>query len=283
MILFLYGPDTYRSRQKLNKIIARYRTIHRSGMSLKVLDAYEGNCFDVFKNSIQTTSMFSEKKLIVTKGGVNAKEFARLFMLWPGKEALKDSRDAVCVFYDEDTDKKSGIFKWLKNNSTAEEFTILSGARLLNCLGKYIKQNHINCDQRVLWSLVARNGGDLWGMTNELKKLTAYRLGEKITCADLDLFSADPQGANAFVLADALTYGNKPKALKLLNASVDSEDEARRIFGLLCWKFRTIAQSGRFEGAKLKKAYSILADLDIAVKTGKFSAKYALENFIFET
>jgi len=283
MILFLYGPDTYRSRQKLNEIIAHYKTIHISGLNFKVFSAEDNNSFEDFKNCAQTTSMFGEKKLIVMDGAANAPEFMRSFRAWQARVALKDSRDVVCVFYDGAIEKKGEMLNWMKDNSEAQEFAALSGSRLLNWVRKYAEENHIKCDQGILWRLVAISGGDLWRIVNELKRLKTYKRGDKITSEDLDTFSEGAREKNVFNLADALVSGNKSRALKLLSACADSEDEARRIFGLLCWKMRTIVQGGRFDTAKLKKAYSMLIGLDIAVKTGRFSAKYALESFIFET
>lgn len=282
MILFIYGPDTYRSKQKLNEIIARYQSIHKSGLSFKVFDAEEESSFEDFKNAIEISSMFGEKKLVVVKGAASrrGKEFSRLFMLWQGREEIRDLRDAICVFYDEIVDRKSEIFKWLSASGSVQEFAMLPGVKLLNWTRKYMQINRISCDQRVPWVLIAEYGGDLWRITNELKKLKVYKRGEKIISEDIDIFKEELREENAFAFADAAVFGNKPRALKLLDA-YDSEDSARRTLGLLCWRLRSIAQSGRFHSDKLKKAYTSLADLDLAVKTGKISAKYALEEFIF--
>jgi hypothetical protein len=38
MLIFLYGQDTHRSRQKLNEIIARYKKVHQSGLNLKYFE-----------------------------------------------------------------------------------------------------------------------------------------------------------------------------------------------------------------------------------------------------
>ena len=66
MIIFLYGPDTYRSRQKLNEIIEHYKKVHKSGLNLKYFDLQKSSYQD-FKDEIQQASMFKEKKLLVLK------------------------------------------------------------------------------------------------------------------------------------------------------------------------------------------------------------------------
>jgi DNA polymerase III delta subunit len=39
MIYFLYGEDSFRSKEKLNEIILSYRQVHKSGLNLVYFDA----------------------------------------------------------------------------------------------------------------------------------------------------------------------------------------------------------------------------------------------------
>lgn len=56
MILFLYGPDTYRSRQKLNDIIENYKKIHKSGLNLVRFNMAE-KTFEDFKEQLDSQSL----------------------------------------------------------------------------------------------------------------------------------------------------------------------------------------------------------------------------------
>ena len=60
MIIFLYGQDTYRARQKLNEIIAQYKRGRKSLLNLKFFNSNDFD-FQDFKNEIQTIAMFQEK------------------------------------------------------------------------------------------------------------------------------------------------------------------------------------------------------------------------------
>ena len=33
MIIFLYGPDSFRSKEKLNEIVLGYKKVHKSGLN----------------------------------------------------------------------------------------------------------------------------------------------------------------------------------------------------------------------------------------------------------
>ena len=66
MIIFLYGPDSYRSRQKLNEILTHHKQTHKSGLNLRFFDCEEQNItIDDLKDKIQQTSIFKEKKRLV--------------------------------------------------------------------------------------------------------------------------------------------------------------------------------------------------------------------------
>jgi len=79
MIIFLYGQDSYRSRKKLNEIIDHYKKIHQSGLNLKYFNGKELN-FEDFRDEIQQTSMFDEKKLAILEDTFSNKQFKEKFL-----------------------------------------------------------------------------------------------------------------------------------------------------------------------------------------------------------
>ena len=97
MLIFLYGQDSYRAREKLNKIIENYKKIHKSGLNLKF---YDGKSLDFqdFKDETQQTSMFKEKKLAILKNVFSNQKFKEEF-LKEGKKFIV-SKDLI-LFYEE--------------------------------------------------------------------------------------------------------------------------------------------------------------------------------------
>jgi len=73
MIIFLYGSDTYRSRQKLKEIIEEYKRRHQSGLNFIRINFDEKDLpadkagFSDLKQAVETVSMFDEKKLGISK------------------------------------------------------------------------------------------------------------------------------------------------------------------------------------------------------------------------
>jgi len=63
MIIFLYGPDTYRSRQKLNEIIKKHKE-QNAKVAFRFLN-FKKDSFEDLRNETETISMFKEKKVAV--------------------------------------------------------------------------------------------------------------------------------------------------------------------------------------------------------------------------
>jgi len=127
MILFLYGPDTYRSSQKLNEIVEYYKKIHKSGLNLKY---FEGENLDYrdFRDEFQQSSMFREKKLAVLKNIFSNTNFKQKFL--ESGDFLKNAKDIILIYESEPISEKDFLFKFLIKNSKFQEFLLLEGIRL---------------------------------------------------------------------------------------------------------------------------------------------------------
>jgi len=64
MIILIYGPDSYRGRERLNELILEYQKKYPSGINLNRLEAKYIN-WEVLENEMFGLSMFNEKKLII--------------------------------------------------------------------------------------------------------------------------------------------------------------------------------------------------------------------------
>ncbi len=97
MLIFLYGQDTYRSRQKLNGIIEQYKKIHKSGLNLKYFDGQKIDFQDI-KDEIQSISMFEEKKLMVLENPFSSSDFKEKFL--ENSERFLNSKNMI-LFYEQ--------------------------------------------------------------------------------------------------------------------------------------------------------------------------------------
>jgi len=122
MIIFLYGPDTFRSVQKLKEIIKSYKTKHKSGLNFRQFEQ-PAECFEELSDVLSSISMFSEKKLVIIKNGCSSSgiDQQRLLELVKSRQADEDN-DLILVFWEDGGNSKNNkLFNWLVKKAKQKE------------------------------------------------------------------------------------------------------------------------------------------------------------------
>ena len=83
MLIFLYGPDTYRIKEKTEEIIAEYKKKYSSGLNLTKIDMSEKDISDL-RAATEVVSMFFEKKLVVLNNILELFQKKRIIGLFQG-------------------------------------------------------------------------------------------------------------------------------------------------------------------------------------------------------
>ena len=310
MIIFLYGPDTYRSRQKLNEIIEHYKKIHRSGLNLRYFEAGNLN-FQDFKNEVETISMFREKKLVVLKDIFSNKDFQEEFL--KQGEKFVNSANIILIYEKKEIDKKNSFLKFLKKNSESQEFELLEGQRLKNWVKKEFEKYQAQIDLKVIDELINFVGSNLWQMESEIKKLVNYKNGQKIKREDVELLVRPKIETDIFKTIDAISEKKKSRALMLLHQHLEKGDAPLYLLAMINFQFRNLLeikdlieknlpyykiinksklhpflvkksyqQAQRFTLQQLKKIYQKIFETDLNIKTGKMEPETAIDLLITE-
>ena len=310
MIIFLYGPDTYRSRQKLNEIIEHYKKVHKSGLNLKYFDLQKSSYQD-FKDEIQQVSMFKEKKLLVLKNIFSNPDF-KIKFLEQGKNFVKS--DDIILIYEENKISESDSFsKFLKKEGKSQEFKLLEDYRLKNWVKKEFDNCQTEIDSKALGRLIDYVGNNLWQMANEIKKLVSYKKKGKIEVADIKLLVRPKIETDIFKTIDALAEKKKNLALNLIHNHLEKGDTPLYLLAMINFQFRNLLvikdliekntpysriinqsnlhpfivkksfqQAKRFTLPQLKKIYQKIFEADLAIKTGKIEPETGLDLLIAE-
>lgn len=306
MIIFLYGQDSYRSRQKLNEIINRYKEAHKSELSLR---RFEGKdlAFDDFKNEFQTASMFKEKKLLILDNVFSNKEFKEEFLKNSARLAKTDD---VIVFYENNkVALNDSLFKFLKKNAKIQEFETISGQKLRNWLKREFEKRQANIEPMAQDRLINFVGNDLWQLSNEIEKLSAFRKKDVIKPEDINLLVKPKIENDIFKTIDAIGMNNKKQALNLLHKHIEKGDNPVYLLAMISYQFRNILQikdliergkplvssklhpfvirktsqqAKSFSIGELKKIYRKIFEVDYNIKTGKIEPQTALDLLIAE-
>ncbi len=268
MIILLYGPDTFRSRQKLNEIVERYKNTHKRGLSLRYFDA-EVDSLEELLDWLKTQPMFPEKKLVVLK---NASKFSKHF-----KNFAKSEH--ILLFFEE------GKTLPKLPGARAQKFEFLSGVKLREWVKKEFEKIELNSGSEVVEKLISFVGADSWRLNNEIKKLASYAKSRNLSVKDVEILVRPKIETDIFKTVRYLAFKNKKQALALIHQHLAKGDHPLYLLAMIAWQFRVMLlqkRSSLFTPQELKKIYRKIFEADLKIKTGKMEAEAALDLLISE-
>lgn len=319
MIIFLYGEDSYRSRQKINEIIDRYRQKHKTGFNLRRIafnpPAGRGE-FDTFKKAVETQSMFDEKKLIIIENILGQKGgFLEEILGYLKRSGIVKDKEVVVVFYESNkADKRGALFKFLVGKDiSSQEFQVLDQRRLEGWIEKEVARRGGKIDPGATRKIGEDVGGDLWRLSGEIEKMVSFRQECPIRKEDVSLFIKPKINNNIFDTIEALARRDRKSALRLLCRHLDEGENEIYLLTMFIYQFRNLLvvkdladqglsyseigkrtklhpfvvkksfqQIKNFSADALKAIYRRLAELDMEIKTGKIEPRAALEMVVLE-
>jgi DNA polymerase-3 subunit delta len=307
MIYLIFGEDTFRANRKLKEIIEKYRKIHKSGLNLKVLDLKEKN-FEDFKREFESSSMFSEKKLLILKNASKNKEFQENFL--KNLEKFEKSKEII-FFFEEGEIKNDPFFEEIKKYGKFQEFKPLDRLRLKIWLKQEFARYGAKIEDKAIERLIFLVGNDLWRMSEEIKKLIAFKKGRNIKEKDVEILISPKLELDIFKTIDAISSRNKKMAFKSLHSYLKRGEKPSVLLSIIKYQFRNLIQvkdliekgekisqiknkldlhpfvlekilriSQKFKFEELKKIYQKIFNLDLAIKTGKIEPDLALDLFL---
>lgn len=305
MIIFLYGEDTYRSKEKLDEIVAHYKQVRKSGLSLMYIDAQEASFLD-FYNNFKISSMFAETKLVVVKNVFTNKKFQEDFL--DQITLLQELKDVILVYEAQLPDQRLRLFKVLLKNSKSQEFALLTGANLKKWVQHEFSAKGGKINNDALELLLNSVGSDLWRFSNEIQKLSQLKNGATIQKQDVELLVKPNIENDIFKTIDALAEKNKKQALALLHKHLDGDDNPLYLLSMIAYQFKNllmvkelsekgmmyasiVKKSGlhpfvvkksyflcrQFTFEELKNIYRNIFAIDSDIKVGKIDAETALD------
>lgn len=250
MIIFLFGQDTYRSRQRLKQLIAGFvKKYDRQALNIERLIGKDLT-FGSFQRAVTSGGFFTQKRLIVIENLVYDNQDPNII------EQIRDylkqrsvHQDNILIFWegDEQADWQkqkrwaaNGLIKNLKKTQTAEEFEKLKGRELNQWLIRELKKLGGIMDKKAFELLIDLTGGDLWSLASELRKLVAYRAGQAITESDIYELVKAKADQDIFHLVDAVAGRKRVKAIKLLADQLKTGASPSYLLYRLRYHFRSL-------------------------------------------
>lgn len=156
----------------------------------------------------------------------------------------RPSETSVLIFVADELDKRRKIAKLLLEKSTAVEFKELEDADLNSWARTKLKELDAEADDRALRHLIGLVGNNVRRLTNEIEKLAAAALPDKLITFELvEALAPNSREISNFDLTDSLLAKNKTRSLQITKKILDDGAEPLMILGLIASNFRRLFQA----------------------------------------
>jgi len=268
MIIFLYGPDSYRRQEKLRDIISDYKKKH-SSFSIEHFNLEHKDAFSLLKDFVQAQSLFGDLKLGVVYRGTELEKEAKKEYIALLKENIK-TKDPVLVLIEEKKPTKEFSFL-LEKPILSQDFEALTWVRFKAFFAEEAGARGLQFDRESEDLLLRTCNGDAWTLITELEKL-ALLDEKKITTAVLKahLYASLPAHTFSMIyeMRNARRIGDR---LAILEELLSRSEDSGMIFN--------VAAASPYGDPEFKRR---VADYDVMVKSGKLEYEEALTNLALE-
>ena len=216
------------------------------------------------------------------------------------------------IFVEDEIDKRSKLYKAVKNAGKIVEFTSQTEELLTRWVLTRIKKEGKNITGSVMQLFLNKVGNDMGNIDRELEKLLCYCMEkEVIEAADVEAVTTEQTTNKVFDMVNAIAEHNQRKALDLYYDLLTLKEPPMRIMYLISRQFqillnikdmsgkgfdnaamaknagippfavrRNLSQAKGFTMQQLKQAIRDGVDYEEAVKTGRMNDQMAVELFI---
>lgn len=263
MIIYLYGPDDFRAKEKIKALKEKFKKdIDLSGSGVFCFDNQKWSVEDL-REIMGTGSLFARKAMIIIEDALSRKDKDFLAEL---TETVKVSGDNILIVYEPRlaTDKKGEVklldnsdkelvltvtqkkyHNFLFSTNLIERFDYLSGTDLERWIVGQVNETGAKISAPAVKILVQSYAKNLWLLANEIKKLSAHALANKdsggiITVENIKLLSPIKTETIIFALTDAVGVKNKSLAIVSFEALLADDIQPTYLMSMIFNHFRNI-------------------------------------------
>lgn len=307
-IYLFYGEEAYLKKQykdKLkNALVAPDDTMNFA--------AYEGKNIDLTEliDLADTLPFFADRRVILIEDSGFFKGSC---------EELAEYVPRVCettviLFVENEIDKRSKLYKAVKNNGKIVEFSTQTEELLTRWILSRLKKEGKKITGSVMQLFLSKTGTDMGNIDRELEKLICYCMNkEVIEAEDVEAVTTEQTTNKIFDMVNAIAEHNQRKALDLYYDLLTLKEPPMRIMYLISRQFqillnikdmsakgfdnstmaqkagippfavrRNVTQAKGFTMQQLKDAIKDGVEFEEAVKTGRMNDQLAVELFLIK-
>lgn len=305
-VYLLYGEEAYLKKQYSHKL---KQALSKPGDTMNAA-FYEGKNINPGEiiDLAETLPFFAEHRLIMLENSGVFKSSAEELA-----DYMKHIADSTCfVFVEDEVDKRSKMYKAVKNAGRIVEFQRQTEDVLTRWILARLSREQKKITKPVLQLFLEKTGTDMENIDKELEKLFCYTLEREIISAeDVEAVCVVQTTNKIFEMVNKLAEKKQKQALELYYDLIALKEPPMRILFLIARQFqillqvkdmkrqgydnksiaakvkipefavrRNSAQAGSFSMERLKEAVSDCVQMEEDVKTGNLNDRLAVELLI---
>ncbi len=305
-IYLLYGAEAYLKKQYRDKL-KNAMTAPDDNMNFTAFEGKDINAKEVI-DLAETMPFFAERRVILIENSGFFKNSAEEMA-----EYLKQVAPAThFIFVEEEVDKRSKMYKAVKNAGKIVEFATQGEELLTRWILGRLKREGKNITGNVMKLFLSKTGSDMSNIDKELEKLICYTMEKDvIEASDVEAVVTEQISNKIFDMVNAVAEHDQRKALDYYYDLLALKEPPMRIMFLITRQFQILfhvkdmtmkrldqhtiaqkagipdfavrrnqAQARGFSLEQLEQALRDGAAYEEAVKTGKMNDQMAVELFL---
>ena len=304
----LYGEEDYLRKQYRDKL----KDALVSPDDTMNYHYYEGKDINVGEiiDLAETLPFFADRRVIILENSGLCKS---------GGDALAEylkqpAESVVIILVETQTDKRSRLFKVIKEQGRASEFIVQNEQTLKRWIASLAKQDNKKISEATAEYFLEKTGTDMANIRTEWEKLVCYALDKEIIeVADIEAVCTQRVSNRIFDMVAAIAEKRQKEALDMYHDLLTLKEPPMGILALIARQFnlmlqvkelqqkgmggRQIAdkvglapfivqkyerQASRFKMRELTEALSACVEADEAVKSGRINDVLSVELLIIE-
>jgi len=245
MIIWVYGEDTFRSRQQLKTLIQGFKEkFDANGLNL-IFFKEKFTSDEVFQAATAAPFMAPKKMIIVENltGSVKSKEWEEVGPMW---KRVPDETILVIWEDGEPKDLKKAFKTMPKKDVHYYDYPLLSVFDTTKWLAGLAREKEIKINSKVLDLLIEKVGPDPWRLDSELEKLKSRALGQEVKKDHIDELVDTRVEDNVFLFCDYLSKRQPKEALGIIEKLINSGINETELISKLTWQLKVLLKLKSF-------------------------------------
>jgi DNA polymerase III subunit delta len=236
MLIFLYGKDTFRSRQRLKQMKKKFQADRDpQGLNTLEIDCTKTDPAEI-TNIMLSAPFLAEKRMVILQNFLTSKHKKLQENILQRIEEKTLPEDTIYIFF-ESTDTfrnklNKSIFSRLSTEKFSQKFDLLSGSQLQAYIAEEIQKKNMDIEQKALIHFSQNAPVDMWKTSQIIEQVINTAQGDSIKLEDVEYFLPKKIDDNIFNLIDFIAQKKHKHVFSMIRKQTETND-AHYVFAMI--------------------------------------------------